>query len=89
MMLTLVVVLLSLILVLMLAAAIAAVRAAASVKDNVARAQVLLQRVETLLAEDGQVTHVLGGIEAVTGILMGELAGRRPATLPRRPRDCP
>jgi hypothetical protein len=88
-MLTLIVVLLSLIFILMLAVAVAAVRAAASVKGSIARAQALLQRVETLLAEDGQVIHVLGGAEAVIGMLMGELANlHSPLPPPPRTRDC-
>jgi hypothetical protein len=54
------------------------------------RSDVVLTRVETLLAEDGDVMHILGGVEAVTGILMGELANLQGGSSPppRGPRDC-
>lgn len=52
------------------------------------RSDAVLTRVEALLAEDGDVTHILGGVEAVTGILMGELANLQGGRAPRGPRDC-
>jgi hypothetical protein len=93
-MLTLAVVLLSLLLVLVLVTAAALVYTG---RVLLQRLGALLQRTETLLAEDGQMVHVLDGLEAVTSMLMIELTSLRPPMTPptalpkapRKPRDCP